>query len=86
MRLASEPRNLRLPKLAARSKKVRNTALMYNFESDAVIGCSWSKLEPRHRLTSGGSSFPDRPDNERCSLPADHLRNSGRKNLPTTDI
>jgi len=26
MRLASEPRNLRLPKLAARSKKVRNTA------------------------------------------------------------
>ena len=26
MRLASEPRNVRLPKLAARCKKVRNTA------------------------------------------------------------
>ena len=43
MRISSEPRNLRLPKLAARSKKVLNTAqVFWEIQSpvitDEVIG------------------------------------------------
>ena len=42
MRLASKPGNLRLPKLAARSKKVRNTALKrgYVARSNSLISVS----------------------------------------------
>ena len=39
MRLASEPRNQRLPKLVARSKKVRNTALICLWTGQCVCAC-----------------------------------------------
>ena len=38
MRLESEPRNLRLPKLAAHSKKVRNAAQMLSDGGEAAVG------------------------------------------------